>query len=412
MRKNTRPLVSVIIPNYNHTRFLPNAIQSVLAQHYPNYEIIIVDDGSTDDSREVVAQFGDKVQYIWQNNQGLAGARNTGIRAASGELIGLLDADDEWAPDYLEQMMVMVDKNPDAIVFYCMAQCMDMDGRDLPQFVGGPPLEPGLLYQKLLRANFIIPSTVIFRKKPIVDVGYFDATLRSCEDWDLWLRLLPSFTIRGSHQSLVRYRLHGNSLSKNVVGMHSAAQQVIEKHFDVADSKPTEWTSDKRRAYGGLYRYQVLTYIQRQNNWEAATGAMRKAFEIDPTLTVDLDFFYELAFGTQPLGYRETAHEIELEKNIQLITKLLENVFKKQTALKPFRRRAFGTANYAMGLVAYNLYKRDLSRKLLFRAAACSPKLLLDKRMVFLVLKSYLNPLFLIRLKRFIDWGTYADSAD
>jgi glycosyltransferase involved in cell wall biosynthesis len=163
--------VSVIIPNYNQSHYLASAIHSVLRQSFKDFEIIVVDDGSTDNTLEVLAQFSDQVVYLRQENQGLAGARNTGIRAARGELIGLLDADDEWRPDYLEQMLALSEKHPDAAVFYCMAQCMDVDGGDLPQVVGGPPVAPELLYQKLLRANFIIPSTVMFRRKPIVDAG-------------------------------------------------------------------------------------------------------------------------------------------------------------------------------------------------------------------------------------------------
>jgi glycosyltransferase involved in cell wall biosynthesis len=116
------PRVSVVIPNYNHTRFITGAIQSVLNQTYRSFEVIVVDDGSTDNSREVVASFGSQVRYIWQENQGLAGARNTGIRAARGQLIGLLDADDQWLPDFLEKMVALADElrrwmKP--VAFYC-----------------------------------------------------------------------------------------------------------------------------------------------------------------------------------------------------------------------------------------------------------------------------------------------------
>ena len=100
--------VSVVIPNFNHTRYVSEAIQSVLAQAYRSFEIIVVDDGSTDNCREVVSQFGNQVHYIWQENQGLAGARNTAIRAAEGELIALLDADDKWHPSFLEKMVSLM----------------------------------------------------------------------------------------------------------------------------------------------------------------------------------------------------------------------------------------------------------------------------------------------------------------
>ena len=105
MQKPVEPLVSVIIPNYNHAQYVGDAIRSVLAQTYRNYEIIVVDDGSTDNSRETVSQFDDQVQYIYQKNAGLSAARNTGIKASKGSLIGVLDADDMYEPDYLSTLV-------------------------------------------------------------------------------------------------------------------------------------------------------------------------------------------------------------------------------------------------------------------------------------------------------------------
>ena len=105
-----------------------------------------MDDGSTDNTKEVVHVFTGKVRYIFQRNKGLAGARNTGIRAANGELIGLLDADDQWLPDFLEWMVALVNENQDAAVFYCNARSMDEYGHALPQILGGPALSSEQIY--------------------------------------------------------------------------------------------------------------------------------------------------------------------------------------------------------------------------------------------------------------------------
>jgi glycosyltransferase involved in cell wall biosynthesis len=388
--ENGQPLVSVIIPNYNHTRFIPYAIRSVLAQGYPHYEIIVVDDGSTDDSREVVARFGDKVHYIWQENQGLAGARNTGIRAARGELIGLLDADDEWHPNYLEEMVALSGEYPEAAVFYCMAQCMDVNGRGLPQFVGGPAVDPKLLYQVLLRSNFIIPSTVMFRRKAILDSGCFDAGLRSCEDWDLWLRLLSKGTIVGASKSLARYRVHESSLSINVEGMHTATKKVVEKHFGGEEGDPSSWKPEKRRAYGGVYRYQCITFVQRQNNWEACRPLMRKALQTDPSLALDLDFFYELALGAQPVGYRGVAELQGFDANaVQLLKLVHESVDALED--RSTRKRALATTCHALGLVSYDLGTRSLFRKYFGRALAYRPELILNAGLVAKYFKSFVS---------------------
>lgn len=392
-------MISVIIPNYNNARYLGIAIQSVLRQTFTDYEIIVVDDGSTDGSKDVVNTFGDRVRYIWQENQGLAGARNTGIQAATGDMISLLDADDEWQPDYLEQMATLSHKYLDALVFYCMAQCMDVDGHELPQFVGGPPVDPKLLYEVLLRANFIIPSTVTFRKKPIAEVGYFDTKLRSCEDWDLWLRLLPDNKMVGVSQSLVRYRVHGSSLSANLDGMHTAAAKVMEKHFGPDDGKPDGWTPQKRRAYGGVYRYQIITFVQRQNNWENCEFLLFKALAVDPLLAIDLDFFYELGLGSQQVGFRGVSNVDDLEFNASQLEKLL-NKLNTNFKLKPLYRKAFGTAGYALGLIAYGFGERYISRKYFSKALLYRPELLLDSRLIGNYFKSFLDRASIDRIKK------------
>lgn len=395
-------LISVIIPNYNNAHYLENAIQSILNQTFSDYEIIVVDDGSTDNSREVVATFGNKVRYIWQENKGLGGARNTGILASTAEFIGLLDADDEWQPEYLEKMMLLVQNYPDAAVYYSAAQGMDSSGNDLPQ-IFGRKITSDEIYQDFLRANFIIPSTVIFRRAVILGIGLFEEKnrdLHGCEDWDLWLRLAPSHQFAGTAEPLVRYRLHAQTFSANPLHMQKAARTVIEKKFGKDDGNYADWSSEKKRAFGGMYRYRALSYVQKQGNWDAATESLQKAFEIDPGLASDLDLFYELVFGTQPSGYRDTAHGLNAEQNARLIIKMLANVFSEKPSIKSLQGKIFGTANYAIGLAAYNLNQRDLSRRSLFRALVFSPKLLMERKAVFTLIKSLVPSSWRDRFKR------------
>lgn len=392
-------MISVIIPNYNSAHYLESAVRSVLAQTFTDYEIIVVDDGSTDNSQQVIASLGDHIRCIRQANQGLAGARNAGIRAARGELIGLLDADDEWCSTYLQHMMELSKQHPRAAVFYCMAQCMDADQQDLPQVVGGPPVDPDQLYPKLLRANFIIPSTVTFRRKPIVDAGYFDDTLRSCEDWDLWLRLLPSALIVGSSETLVRYRIHGTSLSTNVDGMHAAAKKVIEKNFGPEDTQISSWSFEKRRAYGGVYRYYLITAIQRQNDWRMGSFHLQKALEMDPSLAVDLDMFYDLALGVQPNGYRGSDQHLDVHRTAFEIEGMLAGAFSNDPKRSSTRRRAYGTANFALGLIAYNTGLMKYSRAFLTKALFFRPDLLLDSRVLGNITKSFLPSILIRKMK-------------
>ena len=250
-----------------------------------------------------------------------------------------------------------------------------------------------------MRANFIIPSTVIIKRSSILAAGLFDQNLRSCEDWDLWLRLLPEHEFVGSNKCLVRYRLHGKSLSTNLGKMHQSAQSVIQKNFGKDDGQPQQWSSEKRRAYGGLYRYQALTSIQRQDNWQAASQYLIQGINVDPTLVTDLDLFYDLALGSQPAGLRGSGQQLELSTNAEQVHNMLAGIFKTSESLRKFRNSAYGTAYYALGLVAYNLNQLRYSRKYLIKAVFYRPKLIFDLRLVGDLVKSSLNPAIIKKLK-------------
>ena len=401
--------VSVVIPNYNNEGYVARAIESVLSQTFTDYEIIVVDDGSTDNSKRVINTFGNKVQYIFQENRGLGGARNTGILASNSEFIGLLDADDEWQPTFLEKMISLARRQPNSVVYYSAAQAMDSAGNDLPQ-IFGRMVSSDTLYGSLLRANFIIPSTVVFRRSVILETGLFEEKnreLHGCEDWDLWLRLAPSFQFSSTDEVLVRYRLHTNTFSANPAHMQDAVKSVIEKNFGVNDGKVADWSAEKRRAFGGVYRYRVLTSVQKQGNWDAATESLGMALEIDPTLAKDIDFFYELAYGSQVPGFRETIRSLNLQQNSKLITEMLIGVFDKYPNLSSLRRKTFGIAYYAIGLVAYNTKNSKLSKQFILKAFAFSPDFLLNRKAVSTMIRALMNPLLGNRFRRIVK-GNYA----
>jgi glycosyltransferase involved in cell wall biosynthesis len=394
--ENKPPQVSVVIPAYNQAKYLESAIQSALSQTYQDFEVIVVDDGSTDNTPMVAGKFGNHIQYIRQENRGLGGARNTGIRKAQGNYIALLDSDDQWLPDFLEKLIASAKQKPEAGVFYCQAQGMDSDGNALPQLFGGSRLPPGDIYQTLLRANFLIPSTILIRSSIILKAGLFDQSLRSCEDWDLWLRILrndPGCIFVGVSECLVRYRLHGKSLSANSDGMQKAIQTVIEKHFGIDDGQVESWSKEKRRAYGGVYRFHLITSIQRLGNWQSGSDYLGKALHADPTLALDLDLFYDLTLGDQPVGYRGTSYPVNLEDNSSHIKSLLNKVFQSTTISdqKTLFRQTYGTAYFAMGLVADNTGKRSQSRGFFLQALYHRPELFLDSRMTKGIIKSFLS---------------------
>lgn len=386
--------VSVVIPAFNQGMYLAEAIESALAQTYRDFEIIVIDDGSTDGTHAIALQYGDAIRYYRQENQGLASARNAGVRQASHEYIALLDSDDQWLPTFLESMVALVEEHPEAAVYYCRARCMDADGNDLPQILSSSSVPHDAMYEALLRASFILPSTVLMRRSVALSAGLFDPSFRRCQDWELWLRILQQGrTFIGFHECLVRYRLHENSLSADPASGQQAHIAAAKKHFGPDDGSWGTWSSEKRRAYGGVYRYHALSFLQHMRDWQKCAVYLRKAFLADPTLAMDLDLFYELALGTQPVGYRGTPYQLKLGENAENVIDALARVFGSSsvTELSALRRQAYGTAYCAIGLVAYNTAQLAMSRVFLFKAILSHPGLCLSTGVIGNLIKSLLG---------------------
>lgn len=393
------PRVSVIIPAYNQASYLGETIESVLAQTFGDYEIIVVDDGSTDDSGRVARGYGAAVRLVSQENQGLAGARNSGIRHAQGMLVALLDSDDQWLPQYLEQMVRLADENPGASVFYCAVTYVDAQGRDLPQQPDAVVLPPAEMYAALLRSNFLVPSTILMRRTAAVDAGLFDPQFRRLQDWELWLRMLGQgrrFT--GSAQRLVRYRVHDASLSADPHGGQAAARRIAEKLFGPEDSPPTTWPESKRLMYGGLYRYEAITSLQYAGDWEVAGRALRRALAVDPGLAGSREFFYELGLGAQPIGRRGPRHPLDLEANAAALFALLSGA---EGALPGgVIRRARATALGALALAAYHAGESRLARRWGLAALRYRPGAAAGREAAGLVARSFLGRKTLARLRQ------------
>ena len=397
------PSVSVVIPAYNQAQYLRQAIDSVLGQTYRDFEIIVVDDGSTDETAAIAKSYGEQVIYVYQENLGLAGARNTGIRHAQSKHICLLDADDEWLPQYLEKMTRLAAEDPGAAVYYCCAQGIDPHGDELPQIFGCRGDQTGDLLDALLRVNFIIPSTVMLNYEVIPAGERFDVRFRRKQDRELWIRLLrQGHHFRELPETLVRYRIHGESLSVDVSSGLQATMDLVTKHFGEDDGRPARWNRQKRLAYGGAYRYHTLVLVQRKNDWHNAARYLRKALEIDPTLADDLDLFYELALGSQPAGYRGSRQHLNLEANARRIEQLLSEVFDVASAhpSAKIRSQVYGTAYHALGLLAYNTGQVSLSRRFFLRAFRFRPGLWQNPQPVSTFAKSLLGDRLLARLRR------------
>jgi glycosyltransferase involved in cell wall biosynthesis len=228
----TLPPVSVVIPAYNYAHYLPQAIASVLAQTHSTLELLIVDDGSTDNTRAVVAAMADpRLRYLWQENAGLSASRNTGLRSASHEFVAFLDADDLWMPEFLATAMRrFVELPAEFAVVATGTERMDADGqaRTSPAFT---VLSTGELTSRFFcLRNRPLSSSVVVKARACLEAGGFDTTLRSSEDRDMWIRL----TARGHrffyvNEPLARIRRHPKNMSKNAPRMKANSQRVLAR---------------------------------------------------------------------------------------------------------------------------------------------------------------------------------------
>jgi glycosyltransferase involved in cell wall biosynthesis len=216
--------ISVVIPSYNCGSTLARSIASALAQTYPPLEVIVVDDGSTDDTAAVAGSFGPAVRYIRQPNAGPSAARNTGLRAAAGEWIALLDADDTWAPRKLELQSAALMKTRDAVLAYTGFVLRYDDGcRRIKAIVAAERCWPLLRYR-----NCVPHSSVLVRREAMIAAGGYDETLRTCEDWDLWVRLRQHHRFVSLSEPLMEYAVRANSLSADFDQVLGDAERILE----------------------------------------------------------------------------------------------------------------------------------------------------------------------------------------
>lgn len=251
-------LVSAVIPTFNYGHFVCAAVDSVLAQTYRPVEVIVVDDGSTDDTSERLRPYGDRIRYVYQRNQGLSAARNTGIAHARGAYVAFLDSDDIWHPQKLAVQMRYAAAHPEVGVIGTDR----VAGTDpiLPVVdLGAPaPTRPVSLDALVVKVDFC-PSSVVVRRDCLDAVGPFDTELRSAEDRDMWIRIASRFPVARIGLPLCWYRLHANSMSRAAARMEEFQLRVLEKTFaGVGGLGRRRWL--RRRAFGYAWYTHALMY--------------------------------------------------------------------------------------------------------------------------------------------------------
>jgi glycosyltransferase involved in cell wall biosynthesis len=223
-----QPLVSVIIPTYNREQYLRKALDSVLAQTYQRFEIIVVDDGSTDNTRTMLSAYKESVRYVYQENQGISKARNTGIRNSHGDCIAFLDSDDYWLPEKTELQVALLQKHPEYGMVASRCSSVRLDGSFREK---NRPGTSGWVLENLFQANFIRTSAAIIRKECFHEVGLFDEELKECEEYDLWLRMASQYPIGFINKSLAVYVDNAEGVSTDSLSGRLYRLKVLEKAY-------------------------------------------------------------------------------------------------------------------------------------------------------------------------------------
>lgn len=239
-----KPRVSVIIPTFNRAWALQRAVDSVLAQNYPDVELIVVDDGSTDKTPALLNAYGSSVRVIRRENQGVSAARNTGIRAASGALIALLDSDDEWLPEKLSRQVAFMAENPELLICQTEEIWIRNGVRVNPKRKHRK--RSGMIFEPSLALCLVSPSAVMMRRELFDRVGYFDESLPACEDYDLWLRVGSRFPVGLLDDALiVKHGGHDDQLSAEP-GLDRYRIASIRKLLDEGELTPDQESASRK----------------------------------------------------------------------------------------------------------------------------------------------------------------------
>ncbi len=302
---NPTPRVSIIIPVYNSEKTVGEALDSVLTQTYTDYEVIVVNDGSTDNSEGVIRRYvtagaGD-ITCITQRNKGAAAARNAGLRLSKGELIAFLDADDLWDTDKLKTAVETLEARPGVmLVFSDMRHSVDgkMVHASYLHERGYRHIASGQIYDNLLQENFIFTPTVVMRKSIFAKIGYFDENLKIAEDYDLWLRIAKDFEVMFIDRPLVTRRRIGSNITENRQVYIESCICLREKLLEIHKQEPHRRAIIEKQLKRD--RYQLGYALFDAMNLKESREVFSKTF-FDPNYFIGALFYIAVSFLPIPV---------------------------------------------------------------------------------------------------------------
>lgn len=259
-------LVTVIIPTLNRASQVVRAVSSVLNQTFKQLEVRVIDDGSTDDTREQLVQFSSDCRffYRYQPNQGQSAARNVGIREAKGDFIALLDSDNLWYPDKLEKQISFLADHPGYDIVYSNIQPIDNQGR--LQKIGSYIRFSGDILHQLVLRNFITNNTALVKRHCFEELGGYDEALRFAEDYDLWLRFATKYRFLYHPQTVASYTLSGDRVSTEEAKVLEANQMILTRFFEQFPHAVS--SRIKRRCWSNLGLWKIKYNHSRNNSLE------------------------------------------------------------------------------------------------------------------------------------------------
>ncbi len=389
------PCVSVIVPTYNRAHFVIEAVQSVLNQSFVDLEVIVIDDGSNDNTRTLIEGIQDqRIHYIYQENAGLAAARNTGIRHARSDLLAFLDDDDLFFPEKLAIQVEAIENNPEIGLLSGGWQYINLQGTIIKE--NRPWYSyPILNLETWLGACPVIVNAVLVRRNWIEQCGGFDESLRQSEDWDLWLRLANAgCKMDWTKEIVCVYRIHSSNMVHNAAKQRYYLLKVLDKFFNQVELS-SDLVALRSHAYSKAFiRGAARLYVA--DLPEAAAVDIEQAIKYNPSLVDgkgDSLFFPLVGWANDPI----------VNDPYEYIARIFNNLPPSANRLKTRKKEAYALVAKNQLFDAYRQNDWGEIRRCLIKIANLSPGMLRDKGIVSVILQMVIGRQVFHRIKRILQ---------